>query len=152
MKYHVLIDDTRNVGFLRYWTISNLPLFLLAAPMLLILCLSSLWVFRKTGGQQLEQARSDRTKDLQENLLVRLAVPQGLLAVMAFTSYHVQIINRISSGYPLWYWYLVSQVLNSVSTFKITPTSSRRFAVVVQGMVMYALIQAVLFGSFLPPA
>ncbi|KAL2001008.1 hypothetical protein VTN02DRAFT_2353 [Thermoascus thermophilus] len=141
-----------NVGFLRYWTLSNLPLFLLAAPMLLILCLSSLWALCKTGGgQQVEQARSDRT-DIQESLLMRLAVPQGLLAVMAITSYHVQIINRISSGYPLWYWYLVSQVLNSASTSKTTPTSSRRFAVAVQGMVMYALIQAVLFGSFLPPA
>lgn len=123
--------------------------------MLAILCLSSLWVLRNANIEEIEVAHEDgpaRAKGLQESLLVRLAVPQGLLAVMAFTSYHVQIINRISSGYPLWYWYLVSQVLNNISVFKTTSTSSRWFAAVVQGMATYALIQAVLFGSFLPPA
>lgn len=82
-------------------------------------------------------------------MLTRLAVPQGLLAVMAFTSYHVQIINRISSGYPLWYWYLVTSPVDlSSSSLK----QSRILVAAVYSMVAYALIQGVLFGSFLPPA
>jgi GPI mannosyltransferase 2 len=82
-------------------------------------------------------------------MLFRLAVPQGLLAVMALTSYHVQIINRISSGYPVWYWWLVS---TAMASFQDSQKSRRGLSVAVQAMVAYALIQAVLFGSFLPPA
>lgn len=82
-------------------------------------------------------------------MLFRLAVPQGLLAIMAFTSYHVQIINRISSGYPLWYWWLVSTAMDSLQDSR---KSRRVLSVAAQAMVGYALIQGVLFGSFLPPA
>jgi phosphatidylinositol glycan class V len=82
-------------------------------------------------------------------MLTRLAVPQGLLAVMAFTSYHVQIINRISSGYPLWYWFLVTSAVDTASS---SPKLSRTLVIAVYSMVAYAMIQAVLFGSFLPPA
>lgn len=82
-------------------------------------------------------------------MLVRLSIPQGLLAVLALTSYHVQIINRISSGYPLWYWYLVSGAVDSLSSPK---AHHRVLTTAVWGMVGYALIQGVLFGSFLPPA
>lgn len=81
-------------------------------------------------------------------MLFRLAVPQGLLAVMALTSYHVQIINRISSGYPLWYWYLVSTAMDSFQDRH----KHRGLPIAAQAMVAYALIQGVLFGSFLPPA
>ncbi|KAF7592845.1 ER membrane glycoprotein subunit of the GPI transamidase complex-like protein [Aspergillus hancockii] len=130
-----------NVGFLRYWTLSNLPLFLLAFPMLFILCHSSTWALN---------ARS--SSDTATSMLTWLAAPQGLLAVMALTSYHVQIINRISSGYPLWYWYLVCQTFDPTEKGGVAVKSSRTFAMAVQGMVIYALVQAVLFGSFLPPA
>lgn len=80
-------------------------------------------------------------------LLLRLAVPQVLLSGLAVTSYHVQIINRVSSGYPLWYWYIAHQILGD-SGIK----HRRTFALALQGSVIYGLIQAVLFGSFLPPA
>jgi len=82
-------------------------------------------------------------------MLTRLAIPQGILAVMAFTSYHVQIINRISSGYPVWYWYLVTSAIEFESS---SLNRSRTLVVAVYSMVAYALIQGVLFGSFLPPA
>jgi phosphatidylinositol glycan class V len=83
------------------------------------------------------------------SMLFRLAVPQGLLAVMALTSYHVQIVNRISSGYPVWYWYLVSSAMDS---FQDHRKGRRGLVNAAQTMVAYALIQGVLFGSFLPPA
>ncbi|CAG8395877.1 unnamed protein product [Penicillium salamii] len=128
-----------DVGFLRYWTVSNVPLFLLAAPMLVILCRSSWWALTSPSSSSTSPG----------SMLTRLAIPQGILAVMAFTSYHVQIINRISSGYPLWYWYLVTSAVDyDTSTLK----KSRTLIVAVYGMVAYALIQGVLFGSFLPPA
>ncbi|KAJ5183659.1 GPI mannosyltransferase 2 [Penicillium capsulatum] len=136
-----------NVGFLRYWTVSNIPLFLLAAPLLAILCRSSLWALQAPS--TLRSKSGETASSLSPgSMLFRLAVPQGLLAVMALTSYHVQIINRISSGYPLWYWYLVSTAMDNFQDRH----KHRGLPVAAQAMVAYALIQGVLFGSFLPPA
>lgn len=118
--------------------------------MLLLLWRSSMWAMKLPWTvDKLSQPTPPTPTD---SLLIRFAVPQGLLAVMALTNYHVQIINRISSGYPVWYWYLACLVLNCVGASLSPSKAKHRFAVVVQGMVIYALIQAVLFGSFLPPA
>ncbi|KAJ5168349.1 GPI mannosyltransferase 2 [Penicillium canariense] len=138
-----------NVGFLRYWTVSNIPLFLLAAPMLVILCKSSLWALKAPSTLCSESGGQSSSPVSPGSMLFRLAVPQGLLAVMALTSYHVQILNRISSGYPIWYWWLVS---TAMSSFQDPHKSRRGLSVAAQAMVAYALIQGVLFGSFLPPA
>lgn len=78
-------------------------------------------------------------------LVVRSMVfAQVLLVGLAITNYHVQIITRLSSGYPAWYWW-VAACLRSSKTRGIGSW-------MVVFMVMYALIQAVLFASFLPPA
>ncbi|OJJ49457.1 hypothetical protein ASPZODRAFT_60509 [Penicilliopsis zonata CBS 506.65] len=125
-------EEYWNVGFLRYWTVSNIPLFLLATPMLVILALSARW------GVSTSSPISRR----QPWLLAQLAIPQGLLALLALTSYHVQTINRISSGYPVWYWYLAHQAVHGRRG--ATPT--------IRLITVYALVQAGLYGSFLPPA
>ncbi|KAF2724816.1 glycosyltransferase family 76 protein [Polychaeton citri CBS 116435] len=135
-----------DVGFLRYWTLNNLPLFFLALPMLMLLSLSdreanaAIRVFRTT--------------------LTRFAVPQLMLAVMALTSFHVQIINRISSGYPLWYL-LVAVTVHAASgpttrhgsgwsvLGKFGRTQAEWLA---RGIIVYALVQAGLYANFLPPA
>lgn len=69
---------------------------------------------------------------------------QVLLVILAFTSYHVQIITRLSSGYPVWYWW-VAACLKS-------PKTRGMGSGLVVFVTMYASIQAVLFASFLPPA
>jgi GPI mannosyltransferase 2 len=138
----------RGVGFLKYWTVSNLPLFCVAAPMLVVLFQSSRIALKKTLEGWIWPV-----DDLRQSFLVRLAITQGLLAILAVTHYHVQIINRISSGYPLWYWYVVSLAFTRRESGKVV--SSGRcalFHAVTQTMAAYALVQAVLFGSFLPPA
>lgn len=135
----VLTSDDRNTGFLRYWTVSNLPLFLLAAPMLVVLVKSGVEQLRGSGRLGHEQsAESSRLLSLVQSA----AAAQIALAVLAATSYHVQIITRISSGYPLWYWQVAEWLIRGEKT------GSR----VVMFMVIYASIQGVLFTSFLPPA
>lgn len=164
---------SRDVGFLRYWTVSNLPLFALATPMLGILAMSSIWAMqlnislRKGSGvsgldavfpMPIHEA-TDRTR----RLLRSLAVPQFLLAVLALTSYHVQIITRLSSGYYIWYIWLaafLTQTSNFVSTDyshgkkKPNATEFGLFSPmeVIRYMVLYAAVQAGLYSSFLPPA
>lgn len=81
----------------------------------------------------------------ESRLLVRtLAAIQTLLAVLAITNYHVQIISRLSSGYPVWYWWVASCLMDK-------QRQSLGYGVIVF-ITMYAAIQGGLFASFLPPA
>ena len=155
--------STRGVGFLKYWTLSNVPLFLLSAPMLYITIHSAMWAgnwnlhvggrgSNGKGSREHEQGQSfDDFLQVRSGTMRRLLLPQLLLAVLALTNYHVQIINRISSGYPVWYWWLAWLALNNHKLrFFGRPLSSARL--VIRLMVVYALIQGGLFASFLPPA
>ncbi|KAI0887759.1 glycosyltransferase family 76 protein [Annulohypoxylon maeteangense] len=132
-----------NVGFLRYWTPSNIPLFLLATPMICFLAKSGLECMKLP--LKVVAEKSDPADPTHLSLLIRsMALAQVVLAVLAITNYHIQIITRISSGYPLWYWWLAKILTDQKnSTFGNT---------VVRFMVMYAVIQGALFASFLPPA
>ncbi|KAK0247491.1 ER membrane glycoprotein subunit of the GPI transamidase complex-like protein [Friedmanniomyces endolithicus] len=116
-----------NVGFLRYWTLSNLPLFALALPVGWLMVASALPSILQTedlnqaiAGPKQVDARSQpfppppQTSTREEKVfmhcLQRLALPQLVLVGLAATSFHVQIINRISSGYPVWYLMLAVQI------------------------------------------
>jgi GPI mannosyltransferase 2 len=70
---------------------------------------------------------------------------------MALLSYHVQVITRLSSGYPLWNIWLISSIEASgrkdvVESYDFRPKT------IVRWMVIYAMVQGALFASFLPPA
>lgn len=148
------ILDYRNVGLFRYWTVSNIPLFLLAAPTMFILCRSSIWAWRG-GADSLKDGirNTPRWSDSVSELdgLRRLAVPQALLAVMALLNYHVQIITRLSSAYPVWYLWIFSSIRHPKRWGKMDPYLVQP-KLIVRWMVIYAMVQAALFASFLPPA
>ena len=133
----------RDVGFLRYWTPGNIPLFFLATPVIYLLI--------KSGVDMLQAPSAISKKDVdantsaaRESLIRSVALSQLILAALAVTNYHVQIITRISSGYPLWYFWLASKLGD--------PKGSAFGRKSVIFMVMYAAIQGALFASFLPPA
>ncbi|KAL1880585.1 hypothetical protein VTK73DRAFT_5390 [Phialemonium thermophilum] len=129
-----------NVGFLRYWTLSNAPLFALASPMLYVLI--------KSGAEQINSSVVGRTDGKLSSgasaLLQSAAAAQILLALLALATYHVQIITRVSSGYPLWYVWLAHRLADR--------EKNDGARVTVAFMVMYASIQGALYTSFLPPA
>lgn len=77
-------------------------------------------------------------------LIQALAASQAIVGLLALTSYHVQVISRLASGYAVWYWWIASFLMDKVS-------QSRGRSIVVF-MVMYGGIQAALYSSFLPPA
>ncbi|KAI1623814.1 phosphatidylinositol glycan, class V [Exophiala viscosa] len=130
-----------NVGPFRYWTLSNVPLFLLAGPTLGLLTYSAAAVLRTPALVKGGAVSHDITA-LQKKLMASLALPQLMLAILAFSSYHVQIITRISSGYPLWYIWLAAKATDEPN----------RVVIVIRWMIIYALVQAGLYASFLPPA
>lgn len=139
-----LTRDNRNVGFLRYWTPGNIPLFLLAAPVLYLLIRSGIDLLQTPSGFIGGEARSSKSPAALNSFVRSTALSQLILATLAITNYHIQIITRISSGYPLWYFWLAAMLSR--------PKSSGFGSKVVVFIVMYATIQGALFASFLPPA
>ena len=139
----MLTRGCRNVGFLRYWTLNQVPLFLLASPMLFIMITSGIELVKNP--QQITVTSKKGTVESDFNMFVRaLAGSQAVIAILAITTYHVQIISRVSSGYPVWYWWVAGCLMDK---------RRQGYGVaIVMFMVMYAGIQGGLFASFLPPA
>ncbi|KAJ2903939.1 GPI mannosyltransferase 2 [Zalerion maritima] len=128
------------VGFLRYWTPNNIGLFVLGAPMILVLIKSAVDVLRSPSATVPGINGASRKTFLPQTM----AASQILVAGLSVTNYHVQIITRLASGYPLWYLWLAAS-LRDKST---APTAQK----LVVFLLMYSCIQGVLFASFLPPA
>lgn len=84
------------------------------------------------------------TKDEFRMFIRTLAASQTILAVLAITNYHVQIITRVSSGCPVWYWWVAGCLAD-----KGKQSWGKGIAIF---MAMYAGVQGGLFASFLPPA
>ncbi|KAK6813999.1 hypothetical protein RU639_010576 [Aspergillus parasiticus] len=152
--YSFVQDHYWNNGFLRYWTLSNIPLFALAGPMLVIMTYSAIWTLG-VGSDGQERGR----------LLRSLAAPQITLAILTFLKHHVQIITRMSSGYPVWYLWLAHALVEGhslASSEKVGVCRGKKETQIMKQyryarmtvfyMIVYALIQGVLFASFLPPA
>lgn len=150
---------SRNVGLFNYWTLSNFPLFLMAAPMLWLLLVSSVTVLRSLfqppfRGRPVPHdrvtARSKDTSALTHDV-PELALPQLVLAITAVTSFHVQIVNRLASGYPTWYMMVAAWLVHDRQE-PIKAGNKRQREWVVRGLLIYALTQGTLFANFLPPA
>ncbi|KAI4856543.1 mannosyltransferase [Aureobasidium sp. EXF-8846] len=153
-----------NVGFLRYWTVSNIPLFLLALPMLCALIGTGL-----VAPDLKIDVPGKRSKHASVYMLC-LAAPQILLALLALTTFHVQIVNRIATGYPIWYIVIAAGIVSPNLMDKTARTtrpdgekslvrqvqdhlgrpSSQQ--IIFRGMFMYSIIQGGLYASFMPPA
>lgn len=135
-------SSNRNVGFLRYWTLNQLPLFMLAGPVLALLITSGIQSLREPSSSL--KLLAPGTNEPFRLFVRALAATQSVVALLAITNYHVQIINRLSSGYVVWYWWVASCILDG---------KERGLGLAVTiFFVMYAGIQGCLFASFLPPA
>ncbi|QIW98711.1 hypothetical protein AMS68_004229 [Peltaster fructicola] len=162
------------VGFLKYWTVSNIPLFILAAPVLFLLFNTGygamhhgrsvlIAVIGEERPSFTSQASYQADRTAYIHIFERFAMPQLVLALLATTSFHVQIINRISSGYPIWYIVLAIAIDDQSPTLECGHLRTEHYypfrqlrgklpRMMVQGFVVYAVVQAGLFSSFLPPA
>lgn len=85
-------------------------------------------------------------QQFRNKCLTRIAIPQVVLVALALTNFHIQIITRLASGYPLWYLAVAMWLSNPVKQPPVKPEIAVRF------MVIYAMVQGSLFASFLPPA
>lgn len=166
LSSHKLIIWSRGVRLFGYWTMSNLPLFFLAAPMIYMLLHSGVWAWYsdvsnntvsagntqgESGAKITQLASADSPSVVARALTFRYAVPQIVLAVLALTTYHVQVITRISSGYPVLYWWLASLILRDQKSTWLG-VEINNGTLITRWMVIYAVVQGGLFAAFLPPA
>lgn len=80
-----------------------------------------------------------------------MALPQLALTLPALTNYHVQIVTRLASGYPVLYvWIAITIIEDRRIRFLSREFSLSRM--ILTWFIMYAIIQGALFASFLPPA
>lgn len=139
---------SRNCGLFRYWTVSNIPLFLLASPMMFLMVVSGAWGLRHGSDRASAPAAGAAVKDRPVragtvDVVKNMAASQLIMALLTATTAHVQIVTRVSSAYPVCLWYLAV----SLKTGKGALVKN-----FIRIMVIYAVVQAGLFSCFLPPA
>lgn len=120
-------DHYWNVGFLKYWTINNIPNFLLVLPVLSFNIYSIIYMI-----QYLPKYRK----------LLPIIIINGLTLIGGIFFWNIQILNRITSFSPLIYWTLADNLVKKKYWVKY----------VIYYSIMWSLIQTVLFAGFLPPA
>ncbi|TPX77922.1 hypothetical protein CcCBS67573_g00825 [Chytriomyces confervae] len=152
LLYSFVQKEYWNNGFLRYWTLSQLPNFLLASPMLFtsLSAVAAYWASSPSRFICLNlMATPARTKGLT-GFLSNDAFPHVILClamtVYCATCMHVQIITRFFTSMPCVYWYLAHRCLQRGNAGK----SARKW--VLGWFVGYGCVGVVLFCLFYPPA
>ena len=98
-----------------------------------------------------DEKPSTETKAAARHCLQRFAVPQAVLTLLALTSFHVQIITRIATAYPLLYVWMARAIVEA-RTIRILGKDRDLSKGLIRWTIMYGIIQGGLFASFLPPA
>ncbi|KZT43667.1 mannosyltransferase [Sistotremastrum suecicum HHB10207 ss-3] len=130
-----------NVGFLRYWTPSQIPNFLICSPPLLLLFWSSTDVISR-----LFRSHTQSGLAKQASMVLPHMVPHAIHAIV-LTSWilvaaHTQIILRLASSMPFLYW----------SAARLILEQPKLGAWWVGWSVTWGCISSILWAVFLPPA
>lgn len=132
-----------NVGLFKYWTLNNIPNFILPLPIITALTVSVLYF---------------KSKYYTPNLTPHYYITY-LFLIAGVTSWHVQILTRIGGFILFPYWYLASKLIESNNTRKLTgkvfhPRSrgTGLEKVIIYVFFFYMIIQTCLYAGFLPPA
>ena len=131
-----------NVGFLKYWAVSNIPNFVFALPNLVTMGYASWYYY------------FNRFNRLDRFTARPLAILTAVFLVVILMFAHVQIINRVSSFSPIHLWFVAERLSLQVgSNRRQSLTFGDKLAkCYVWWLVLWVPLQTVLFASFLPPA
>ncbi|CCH57816.1 hypothetical protein TBLA_0A00140 [Henningerozyma blattae CBS 6284] len=147
-----------HVGFLKYWTINNIPNFIFALPNIVILISASVYFM----------------KDRTFKRIPLIYINFSLCLILIFFA-NVQIINRVSSFLPLHLWYIAIILINQsilndkkLKVKKEKKTISKDIIIkktflgnnihyiivnyYLIWLVIWFPLQTIFFASFLPPA
>lgn len=160
----------RDVGPFRYWTLQQLPNFLLAAPVLLLsfaaswtyyshnflTVLSSTLPFLPLSPPTQPHRRAD-PPFLSPALTPFVHLHTALTLLLLFAS-HVQIILRLCSSNPVVFWYAAYLVRTDVNVKEGGERAGKGEGRTKWGRwwvgycVVWGVVSTVLWGVFLPPA
>ncbi|KAF9484473.1 mannosyltransferase [Pholiota conissans] len=133
-----------NVGVLRYWTVSQLPNFVIASPTLLLIFAFILHHFRNGSLLQLSKSKSCSQVNtvFQNSSITPHALHATIFASILLFASHTQIVLRLASSMPLIYW---------AAAWLVTyhPTFGKAW---VLWSVLWGTTSIVLWAAFLPPA
>ncbi len=128
-----------NVGFLRYWTLSQLPNFLIASPPLVIISVFALDHFRSLLS---EFQRINGKIDHQNLFLTPHAIHATVFSFILLFASHTQIVLRLAASMPFTYW-------AAAWLYMKYPTYGTLW---VAWSVIWGLISGIFWATFLPPA
>lgn len=142
-----------NVGFLRYWTLQQLPNFIIAMPPLTLLLTYSTYYLRRAFLLRIRTSLSPTSKDariaesLQSSPFLSPTIAPHAIHALAITlmllfSAHTQIVLRLAASMPFTYWAAAWLLVDY-----------RRWGNYwVSWSVLWGAMSIVLWTAFLPPA
>jgi phosphatidylinositol glycan class V len=140
----------RNVGFLRYWTVSQIPNFLLASP-ILYSSLRSIYDFAKPSPSG-SQKEGSPLKTVRNDLVGYLGLHIAL-AYILITSSHTQIALRTMGSNPMFWWGLTQQAHEFRHGSKESVVKIRRFGRMwLVWVLVWTVWSLILWAGFYPPA
>ncbi|KAK6463223.1 GPI mannosyltransferase 2 [Scheffersomyces coipomensis] len=120
-----------NVGFLKYWTMGNIPNFIIILPTIIIQVFTILSFY----------------KDLpQSPKFLNLVIISILMNIGAIFFWNAQILTRIITMLPLQYWYL------SILFQNPNPHQKSMVKIIIYYNLIWNFLQTSLLAAFLPPA
>ena len=146
-----------NVGFLRYWTLQQLPNFIISAPPVISIFYFCFFHvkhgliprlgFRISSKSSMDDSKKPHSHEsLSSRFLSSSLTPHVIHALFLCTTLlltsHVQIILRLGPSMPLLFWSATWLLVER-------PPWGRRW---VAWSVIWGAISLVLWGTFLPPA
>ncbi|KAG8854196.1 ER membrane glycoprotein subunit of the GPI transamidase complex-like protein [Tulasnella sp. 330] len=165
-----------NVGLFRYWTISQIPNFILAAPALVLLLSSSIGEIRaavrsiyaewqRTGNwrsalrNSMVLIKTDKPSSSERPHILRQTwrtLPHAahalILSLILLFASHVQIILRLSSSIPYLYWAAARLIVADSQREEAREKGVKWGRIWVWYAVIWGTISCVLWATFLPPA
>ncbi|KAF8170181.1 GPI mannosyltransferase 2 [Mycena galopus ATCC 62051] len=127
-----------NSGFLLYWTLQQLPNFLIAAPPLL--AISAFSIYHLRHGHWLNSSTSG-SAFLSASIAPHAIHALFMSATLLFAS-HTQIVLRLAAAMPITYWAAAWLLFEHPKWGRAWVTWS----------VVWGALSILLWGAFLPPA
>ena len=158
--YTFVQSEYWNVGFLRYWTISQMPNFALAAPVLGLLLFCAVRELLRTH-KLIVTAQSRSRSSLGTPLAVLPhAIHALLLALILIFAAHTQIALRFAAALPFTYWSAASLFIDTTPpslrhSGGIKGAGNRRSIAAtcwVWWSALWGSISLTTWATFLPPA
>uniref|UniRef100_D8QD02 GPI mannosyltransferase 2 n=1 Tax=Schizophyllum commune (strain H4-8 / FGSC 9210) TaxID=578458 RepID=D8QD02_SCHCM len=132
-----------NVGFLRYWTLQQLPNFVIAAPPLAAILSFAFWHLRRTVPGYVALPSAAPLPPFLSPALTPHVLHATFMALVLIFASHVQIVLRFAAAMPATYW---------AGAWLLVRRAWSWGRAWVAWSVVWGALSVLLWVAFLPPA